>query len=242
MQSVLKAFRVLEAVGDARRPMGVGELSRLLELPKSTVQRNLETLEQAGWTRQDHTGGATRWTLTFRVLSMGRNLSVNRQLRTTLLPYVQRIANETDENTHVSVRNGEVMIVIERISSTHPVQAVLDVGEHLPLLTTASGQALLAAMEAGEVNEILHASHDVSAAMRKQILAEIDEVKVRGYAQQSLRFRAGASAVSAPILSRSGEPLAALSISAPTVRMPPEVCERWGALLADTATEIRGQL
>ncbi|MEV1178630.1 helix-turn-helix domain-containing protein, partial [Nonomuraea sp. NPDC049784] len=47
MQNVLNALRVLEEVA-IRQPAGVGELARVLGLPKSTVQRSLRTLHDAG--------------------------------------------------------------------------------------------------------------------------------------------------------------------------------------------------
>ena len=59
MQSVLRSLLVLEAVAE-HQPVRVGELTPLLGLPKSTVQRSLETLAEAGWLRQVD-GDLTRW-------------------------------------------------------------------------------------------------------------------------------------------------------------------------------------
>ena len=43
MRSVRPTFQILDAVAD-NQPIGLSELARRLDLPKSTVQRNLATL------------------------------------------------------------------------------------------------------------------------------------------------------------------------------------------------------
>lgn len=61
MRSVRTTFRSLDAVAD-NQPIGVSELARRLELPKSTVQRSLATLVDLGWIRTDGSD-ITRWML-----------------------------------------------------------------------------------------------------------------------------------------------------------------------------------
>lgn len=70
MQSVLNALRVLEEVA-ARQPVGVADLARALDLPKSSAQRALRTLDTAGWIRPAG-GEVTRWVLTTKALQVGR--------------------------------------------------------------------------------------------------------------------------------------------------------------------------
>jgi IclR family acetate operon transcriptional repressor len=238
MQSVIKALQVLEAIGDSPEAIGVGQLSRQLALPKSTVQRNVETLEKAGWIRPDNRWGTTRWVFTLRAFRISRNVSVYAELRSLALPVLQRIANETDENVHLSVPDAGVMVVLERVSSTRPIQAVLEVGMKLPLLTTASGQAYLSALPTDDVVDMIRELEGENPPNADQHLQEIREARERGYALRSNRFRADASAVSSVVTSPTGEPMGALSISAPSSRMPAETCARWGRLLCKTAEEL----
>ena len=50
MRNVLSTLRVLEEVA-TRQTVGVGELARVLNMPKSSVQRALHALNSAGWIR-----------------------------------------------------------------------------------------------------------------------------------------------------------------------------------------------
>ena len=68
MKSLLKSLEILEAVSQ-HQPVSVGVLARLLDMPKSSVQRVLLTFLEAGWLRQ--TGGdVTRWEVGARILGV----------------------------------------------------------------------------------------------------------------------------------------------------------------------------
>src|SRR5262252_6394587 len=88
MQSVLRSLLVLEAVAE-HQPVRVGELTPLLGLPKSTIQRSLETLAEAGWLRPVD-GDLTRWALTSRARSVVLRSGGEEDLRErALLPMQQ---------------------------------------------------------------------------------------------------------------------------------------------------------
>src|ERR1700759_4054074 len=56
MDSVKTALKVLEQLALAA-PAGVSDLARAIDAPKSTIQRDLTTLHEAGWIRPvEHQG------------------------------------------------------------------------------------------------------------------------------------------------------------------------------------------
>lgn len=83
MQNVLNALRALEEVAE-RQPIGVAELARAMDLPKSSVQRALVTLHTAGWIRPA-SGTTTRWMVTTKALHVGRHATG--ELRCATSPY-----------------------------------------------------------------------------------------------------------------------------------------------------------
>ena len=60
--SGLTTLRALEAIG-REQPIGVSALARTLGITKSSAQRVLATLDEAGWIGDDGSGQA-RWQLT----------------------------------------------------------------------------------------------------------------------------------------------------------------------------------
>src|SRR5215471_12749022 len=114
MQSVLRSLAVLEAVAE-HQPVRVGELTPLLGLPKSTVQRSLETLAEAGWLRQVD-GDLTRWALTSRAQSVVLRSGGDADLREYALRPMQRLRDVAGETTHLFVPTGSYqVVVIERV-------------------------------------------------------------------------------------------------------------------------------
>src|SRR5262249_23823746 len=104
MQSVLRSLLVLEAVAE-HQPVRVGELTPLLGLPKSTVQRSLETLAEAGWLRQVD-GDLTRWALTSRARSVVLRSGGEDDLREAALPPMQQLRDAAGETAHLFVPTG----------------------------------------------------------------------------------------------------------------------------------------
>ena len=99
MQSVLKSLQVLEAVAE-HQPVRVGELTPIVGLPKSTVQRSLETLAEAGWLRQVD-GDLTRWALTSRAQSVVARSTGEVDLRECALGPMQGLRDSTEETAHL---------------------------------------------------------------------------------------------------------------------------------------------
>src|SRR5271169_454247 len=107
-QSVRNALRVIERVS-IDGAVGVSDLARRLELPKSTAQRTLVTLRSAGWLRQD---AKSRWALTLRCATIGRSVVRENDIR----PVAQPVAEDLRDRTHESVRyfliEGESLVLL----------------------------------------------------------------------------------------------------------------------------------
>jgi IclR family acetate operon transcriptional repressor len=75
----------------------VSELARDLELPKSSVQRMLRTLQEGGWAGEVH-GQVVRWTLTPKMFQLGQRYQAGNDLRTIALPVMEQLREETRES------------------------------------------------------------------------------------------------------------------------------------------------
>jgi IclR family acetate operon transcriptional repressor len=140
-RSVTTALTVLEALS-LSQGVGVSQLARQLELPKSTVQRILLTLKAAGWVRQE---SHAQWGLTLRCAVLGQRV----MSRTTLSDVVRPVLTELRDETHETVRcfliQGMNIVLLEVAESDQAVRAVEEgLPNTLPLHATAIGKAALA--------------------------------------------------------------------------------------------------
>ncbi|MGI5466995.1 IclR family transcriptional regulator [Streptomyces sp. CA-132043] len=244
MQNVLNALRALEEIA-ARQPVGVADLARAMELPKSTAQRTLTTLRAAGWIRPA-AGTPTRWVLTTKALLVGRRAAGELGLRDVAVPVMEELRRRTDETVHLAVPEGERIILIERLETSQPVRIILPLGQNLPAHASANGKAVLAARSDDAVErylaEGLAGYTGTTITDPARLRAEIEGIRRQGYATNGGEWRADVSAVAAAVRNDAGVPVASISVNVPTSRMAATSEKELGALVAAAAKEVEAAL
>ncbi|KOG34448.1 IclR family transcriptional regulator, partial [Streptomyces resistomycificus] len=132
MKSVTRSLRVLEAVAQ-HQPVTVGELTKLFGLPKSTVQRTLVTLAEAGWLRANRED-TTRWEIGARVLAVRPAALQGSSLFAAAREPMIRLRDRVNETIHLSVPDAlHSMVVVDRVDCDHPVRTFHTIGDTSPL-------------------------------------------------------------------------------------------------------------
>ncbi|WP_208921951.1 IclR family transcriptional regulator [Streptomyces capitiformicae] len=245
MKSVTRSLRILEAVAQ-HQPVTVGELTKLFGLPKSTVQRTLVTLAEAGWLRANRKD-TTRWEIGARVLAVRPAALQGSSLFAAAREPMIRLRDAVNETIHLSVPDAlQCMVVVDRVDCDHPVRTFHTIGDTSPLHATAVGRAILAHLPKRDVEELitqgLERFSDTTPADPDELRRELDRIRADGYAINRNQFRPGVCALAAPVLDESGTPLAAVAVSMPDSRYDADRESEWGGLVAGTATEISGRL
>lgn len=221
MSSVLNAIRVLEEVAKAQ-PIGVGELSRTLDMPKTSVQRALVSLGEAGWLRKLD-DGSRRWMLTARLALVARRSKID-ALRSAAAPAMERLRREEAETVLLVALEGDSLVVVESLEGTGPVRAHLSVGATLPLHASASGKAILATLPEPDLQRILrHQLEKFTPATITDadvLRREVRATAKRGYSIYSGEWLADLASVGVPIGPADDGARAALVIVAPVTSMP----------------------
>lgn len=240
MSAIGTAIRVLEGVA-AHQPVGVADLARRLDLPKSTVQRALTALAEVAWIEPDAGSATTRWVVTTRALAVAaqggpelRNENVRRAMRT--------LRDEFNENVHLTVRHGDVIVIVDKVESTHGVGVYDPLGVPVALHASSSGKALLAAASSEEqaayLDRHLEKFTDRTLVGRADLEEELGRIRDRGYSINTGEWRSSVSGVAAAIPARGGEAKAALAVAAPTERMTEAMIAAMGPRLLEVVAEI----
>lgn len=238
--SVVSAFRVLETVADLQ-PVGLSELAREVGLPKSTTQRMLTTLAEIGWLRATQES-PTRWGLTYRALRLSRSVDGRSGLRDVALPVMSELQLATTETIHLAVPDGDALVLLERLDTSHRLRAFLALGTRIPFHASATGLAYLSASSDAEIDDRLRA--DLAPQTRDTLVdpdavrAAIAEVRARGWSINPGGLSEGITAVGAPIIDRTGHPVGAMSVSGPSSRITPDRFDGLGAQVAAAAARI----
>jgi IclR family transcriptional regulator, acetate operon repressor len=240
MSSVHTTLRVLEEVA-RRQPVGVSGLARAMELPKSTVQRCLITLREAGWLCV--VDDRSRWGVTSKPFELGLRAVGTNQIREVGQPFIEELRRETDETIHLSVRSGDSLVIVSREDSLQPVRTYVELGTRAPIHATASGLAILAAMSDEEasthIRQGLDACTDTTIVDTQDLTSEVSRTRERGYSVNvSSWWRTGVSAVGAAVTTSSGRPVAAIAISIPSSRFDIQRVPYLGSRAVDTAKKL----
>jgi IclR family acetate operon transcriptional repressor len=244
MSSTLTALTVLERIA-RDQPVGLSELARNLALPKSTVQRCLATLHEAGWIEPE-SAESRRWVLAMHAFAVAVTVIDRAGLRDRALPVMRQLGVQTEETIHLAIPDGGEIVLVERIDSPHTLRTVSPVGTRSPLHASSNGKAVLAALSEEELRAYL--SDGLSQLTRHTLTDEaalrenLDQARSQGYAVSREELQDGVVSVAAAIMARNGRPVACLSISGPRDRMPPETVRAYGPLVARAAHDIGQQL
>ncbi|WP_328354922.1 IclR family transcriptional regulator [Streptomyces sp. NBC_00457] len=245
MKSVTRSLRILEAVAQ-HQPVTVGELTKLFGLPKSTVQRTLVTLAEAGWLRANRKD-TTRWEIGARVLAVRPAALQGSSLFAAAREPMIRLRDAVNETIHLSVPDAlQCVVVVDRVDCDHPVRTFHTIGDTSPLHATAVGRSILAHLPKQDVEELLRQGlerfSDTTPTDPDELRADLDRIRTDGYAINRNQYRPGVCALAAPVLDESGTPLAAVAISMPDSRYDEDRAPEWGGLVTDTVAEISGRL
>jgi IclR family acetate operon transcriptional repressor len=241
VQSSVTTLRVLEIVGE-RQPVSVAEVARVLGRPKSTAQRALVTLHDAGWIRPSGTD-RTRWVLTARVLDVARHVADEDGLREVARPVLARLRQETGESVTLMVRDGAEAVSVEFLEGSHSVRFVKPVGVRNPLHAGANGKAILAHLPEDEIRAHVEAGLTPvtprTVTVPRTLRAQLARIRRDGYAVSRGEATPDAGGTAAPIFDADGRVVASVAATAPLSRMTTDAdAARLAAAVVAAARQI----
>ncbi|MCC3651026.1 IclR family transcriptional regulator [Streptomyces sp. S07_1.15] len=236
VQSLERAFDLLERMADAGGSVGLSELSGSSGLPLPTIHRLMRTLVACGYVRQQPN---RRYALGPRLIRLGESSA--RLLGTWARPHLARLVEETGETANMALLDGDEVVYVAQVPSRHSMRMFTEVGRRVLPHSTGVGKALLAHLPADEVRALLSRT-GMPAATEKTItrpddfLTALEEVRASGYAMDDNEQEIGVRclAVSVP----DSPTAAAISVSGPAGRLTEEATGRIVPLLREVATEL----
>lgn len=241
MESVKAALRVLELVAE-HRGVGVSELARITGDPKTTVQRQLTTLHDAGWIAPVHKGARRKWVLSTKLPMIALKSDQFSALRTVALPVMEKLRDATRETVHLTVREDQHIVLIERLDSPQTLRIVRAIGSRAPLHVAANGKAILAQMPAAEVDSYLAQDlaswTDRTMSNPEEIRSNLTRTSRVGYAFGDGELDLNVRTVAAAVLQEGGTPIGSISISCPAFRLTDDLVAEYGELVKEAAAQI----
>lgn len=244
IQTVHNIARLLRCFTENEGELGVMQLSRMIDMHKSTVSRLLTSLQQEGFLDKDPQSG--KYQLGLGLVHLAGIVLDRLDLRKIAHPYLRKLAELTQETINISVLDHDMCLNVESIISPRPIQYAGRLGRKTPLHCTSTGRIILANLPPNEREVLLQnplPAYTNSSTIDRQALEKIlIQVHEQGYAIVHEEFQEGLSAMAAPIRDYTGNVISALSISGPTYRVGPNQIDKFVELLKKTARDISADL
>ncbi|AGZ40803.1 IclR family transcriptional regulator [Actinoplanes friuliensis] len=243
--AVIRALDVLELFLD-RPELSARDVMERLDLPRTTVHELLVTLEARSYLISVP-GQPVRYRLGMPVFQLGAAFAGRLDLVREAQDVARDVAAACDEAVHVAVLDGADVIYLVKVDSTHPVRMVSAVGRRLPAHCTAVGKILLSDLDQAALDDILAKGSlpgmtPTSITDPDLLRAQLEEVRAEGVAVDNGESDSAMRCVAAAVRDHSGAVVAAMSVSAPTIRWTAESHVEWTELVRDGAARLSAHM
>lgn len=223
-------------------PIGLLELSKELNLNKSTVHRILNSLICMNYVKQD--SETLKYSLSFKFCQIANQILAQNNMIDLAHSHIKALAEQTGETVHLVELDGINAVYIDKVeASVNSVRLISQVGKSIPLYCSGVGKALLADMSDAKVKSIWEKSdikkltqYTVTDFTEFQNL--IAQIRENGYSMDNEENELGVRCIAVSLKGFQGRSAYAISISAPKDRMSDERLEQFRELILDTKKQI----
>ena len=249
-QSLERGLAILASFRPERPLLGVSDLSRELDLSRSTTHRYVATLAALGYLQQD--AASRKYRLGLRVLDLGFSVINSMELRALASPHLQQLSDELAHTVNMAVLDGADIVYVERCRTSRHGQRDIDlnlhVGSRLPAYCTSMGKVLLAFLSEEDLDVVLgrikfSRRGPNTLAGKRALLDDLERVRTTGVGVNNEELAYGLRSIAVPVRGTSGEVVAAINLAAHrTMASMDDLVGRLGPALKRTADEISARL
>jgi len=245
-QVLARALAILNAVRGGCSDLAA--IGRETGMSKSTTNRLVLFLQRSGLLRFTEGRG---YCLGPKLVELGAAALEQMPLTSLARPHLERLSQQTGDTVHLSVRDGDVIIYIDKISSSKGLEMRSRVGRQSLMATTGTGKAMmldLAEEEWAHFYSLAHSAVILADVPPPGFLAWEDyrqtmrDYRAKGFTMEFEETEGGIHSVAAPIRNAQGGIVAAVSIASTVPYMPRERMQTLVPVVMACAAAISAEL
>jgi IclR family acetate operon transcriptional repressor len=240
VQSLDRAMALLAELAEADG-LTLTELAARAAIPTSTAYRMLLTLQRRGMAEFEPS--AQLWFVGVETFRIGSAFLRRRKLVDRGREMMQALVAATGETANLAVAEEDGVVFVSQVETHEAIRAFFRPGTRALFHASGAGKAILAHRAPAQVAATLKRSGlprftDRTLTTLPALLADLAEVRARGYAVDDEERNPGMRCVGAAVFNEFGEAVAGISVSGPTVRVTEEAIARFGPLVRDAAARL----
>jgi IclR family transcriptional regulator, acetate operon repressor len=236
VQSVERAFELLEILASMGGTGALGELAVRADLPQPTIHRLARTLLGMGYLRQLPN---RHYSLGPRLIRLGENAA--QLIGMWSRPHLVELVERTGETANMALMDDDMAVYVAQVPSPHSMRMFTEVGRRVYLHCTGVGKALLMQLPNETVRALLTrtgmpAATENTLTTPAALLEDIELCRSRGYALDEGEQEVGVRCFAVPV--PDAPSLTAISISGPAARVTLKSATAVTPLLKRVARDI----
>jgi DNA-binding IclR family transcriptional regulator len=245
IQSIERAFAILEEVARAREGVSLADLSKRVGLHNSTAFHLIKTMVSLGYIQQAK--DSKRYRIGRQLFTLAAGALDEIELVTLATPVLEGLMRATGECSHFAIRSGANIVVLARTAGSGLFQMTDQVGVVRPAHCTALGKVLIASLTAAQRERYLGRSElrrftAKTIVERDALLRELAEVRRSGVGFDDGEFDAEGRCVAAPVRDFTGQVAGAIGISGPIWRLSIQAMQDKVEQVREAAEELSREL
>jgi len=207
-----RTIEILELVSSSKESLTLAEITKRLQIPKTSAFDILETLVQTNMLYVKD-GGTKTYAIGVKAYSIGNMYSKTSLLLSTSEPIIKELAKTTGLTILIAKEtNGEIIFTLKQ-EPEKKIIATPDIGDRLLVHTTSIGKSILAFSH--KQNRLLENINfcpqtDKSITSKSKLIEEVEKIKEQGYAISNRENEEYTFSIGAPIFDHRGYVTAAI--------------------------------
>jgi IclR family transcriptional regulator, acetate operon repressor len=245
VQSVDRALLLIETLAEDDEGYRLTDLAVRTGLSPSTVHRLLTTLENRRFVQFDRSEAI--WHIGAKSFSVGSTFVRRRSFAAQALPFLRKLRDQTRETANLAVVDDGSVVLVNRVESREIMRSVTKVGGRAPMVASGLGKAVLSTYSDADVHAVIRRQGmpkltSKSIVRAGELCKMLQTIREQGYSVDDEEAVMGIRCVSAVVYDDRSEPLAAISVSGTTSRVPPDRLPILGKIVRDVAQELTNAL
>lgn len=214
INSIIRAIRILELYPKLNvQSLGIAEISRELDLQKTSTFNIVKTLLHQGWLVQDAPNG--KYMLGTRIIQISTMITQNLTPEDLILQEMHRLRDLYNEDVVLTAMVDGIPICVEKVQSANVLRIQSRVGRMGNFIRGSTGKALFAWQPKEFIETTLNRLFDGDTQTeqgKEEILEQLRLIRQQGYCISISEQDEGVASVSVPILDANGYAVYSLSV------------------------------
>ena len=213
VQSIQRAFDILEVLATERDGMGVTQLGEKLDLHKSTVHRLLNTMMSLGYIDKKPITGV--YCLGMKFVELASLYLGSVELKAEANYYIREYIDRIGLPIQMAILSDGEALYIEKVEQSNSIRIYAEIGRRVPIHCSSVGKALVFDYSDEEIAEMykdrpMEKFTEHTMTNIADLIADINLARERGWSYNRGEFEADVKSVAAPIYDYRGVIIAAI--------------------------------